>query len=320
MELIVTDMAGMPAESHASYSLDLAYGSGENDFSLQVGSDAIGVGSIVMIDGTGYGGIVDDMKVDVESAHSTVTWQGRDWHGVLASKIVEPDPGADYLTISGTVPYIIRTLVARAGLQDLFHVTDDSSSVTATVQADRYADLHSVLTKTLRNLGLRLRILNDGDRVSIGAPAIRTIGDGIDSDLLDFTALKAGHPVNHLVCLGKGELKDRTVIHWYADPSGALGHTQTLTGLDEVAATYELSNAEADELETEGRRKLLELRAADTIDAEIPDGIDADVGDLIVGRDNNTGLTATAEITKKIVKVSNGTLSVTYEAGTASIH
>lgn len=319
MDLIVTDTDGVPVESHPSYTLDLAFGSGENDFDLRVRSDRIGIGSRIMIDGTEYGGIIDDMSVSVESGQSTTTWHGRDWHGVLESKIVEPDEGSDYLTISGTVPYIIRTLISRAGLQDLFHVADDSASVTARVQFDRYADLHSALTKTLKNLGLKLRMRNEADRVTVSAPAIRTIGDGIDSDLLDFTATKACHPVNHLICLGKGELKDRTVIHWYADRDGTLGHTQTLTGLDERTATYELSNAEADELETEGRKKLQELRDADTIDADIPDGIDADVGDLIIGRDNNTGLTATAEITKKIVKATNGSLTVTYEAGTATI-
>ena len=319
MDLIVTDTGGVPVESHGSYTLDLAFGSGENDFDLRIGSGCVGIGSRIMIDGTEYGGIIDDMSVSVESGQSTVTWHGRDWHGILESKIVEPDKGSDYLTISGTVPYIIRTLISRAGLQELFHVTDDSSSVTASVQFDRYADLHSALTKTLKNLGLKLRMRNEDGGVTVSAPARRTIGDGIDSDLLDFTATRAGHPVNHLICLGKGELKDRTVIHWYADVDGTLSHTQTLTGLDERTATYELSNAEADELETEGRKKLLELRDADTIDADIPDGIDADVGDLIIGRDNNTGLTATAEITKKIVKATNGSLTVTYEAGTATI-
>ena len=51
---------------------------------------------------------------------------------------------------------------------------------------------------------------------------------------------------------------------------------------------------------------------------DIPDGIDADVGDLVTGRDNNTGLVVTAEISKKIVKVSGGVLTVTYESGGAS--
>ena len=35
MDLIVTDATGKPVASHASYTLDLAFGSGENDFDLQ---------------------------------------------------------------------------------------------------------------------------------------------------------------------------------------------------------------------------------------------------------------------------------------------
>ncbi|MEO5391735.1 hypothetical protein ABG818_07660 [Bifidobacterium adolescentis] len=38
MDLIVTDATGKPVASHASYTLDLAFGSGENDFDLQVGA------------------------------------------------------------------------------------------------------------------------------------------------------------------------------------------------------------------------------------------------------------------------------------------
>ena len=183
-----------------------------------------------------------------------------------------------------------------------------------TCQFDRYVDLYSGLVKMLRASGLKLRLRNDGDKVAMSAMPVRTIGDSIDSDLIDFTAKQAAHPINHLICLGKGELKDRTVIHWYADANGTFSHTQTLKGLDERTATYELSNAEADELEDKGRQKFQELRNTSTIDVDIPDGIDADVGD----RDNNTGLVVTAEISKKIVKVSGGVLTVTYESGGAS--
>ena len=90
------------------------------------------------------------------------------------------------------------------------------------------------------------------------------------------------------------------MLYWYADANGTFSHTQTLKGLDERTATYELSNAEADELEDKGRQKFQELRNTSTIDVDIPDGIDADVGDLVTGRDNNTGLVVTAEISKKI--------------------
>lgn len=318
MDLIVTDATGKPVASHASYTLDLAFGSGENDFDLQVEDAALKAGSRIMIDGTEYGGIIDDTDVDVDGGLSTVTWHGRDWHGVLASKIIEPDGNNDYLTLSGTIPVIMRTLVSRAGLQGLFTVTDESADHKTTCQFDRYVDLYSGLVKMLRASGLKLRLRNDGDKVAMSAMPVRTIGDSIDSDLIDFTAKQAAHPINHLICLGKGELKDRTVIHWYADANGTFSHTQTLKGLDERTATYELSNAEADELEDKGRQKFQELRNTSTIDVDIPDGIDADVGDLVTGRDNNTGLVVTAEISKKIVKVSGGVLTVTYESGGAS--
>jgi hypothetical protein len=318
MDLIVTDATGKPVASHASYTLDLAFGSGENDFDLQVEDAALKAGSRIMIDGTEYGGIIDDTDVDVDGGLSTVTWHGRDWHGVLASKIIEPDRNNDYLTLSGTIPVIMRTLVSRAGLQGLFTVTDESADRKTTCQFDRYVDLYSGLVKMLRASGLKLRLRNDGDKVSMSAMPVRTIGDSIDSDLIDFAAKQAAHPINHLICLGKGELKDRTVIHWYADANGTFSHTQTLKGLDERTATYELSNAEADELEDKGRQKFQELRNTSTIDVDIPDGIDADVGDLVTGRDNNTGLVVTAEISKKIVKVSGGVLTVTYESGGAS--
>lgn len=318
MDLIVTDATGKPVASHASYTLDLAFGSGENDFDLQVEDAALKAGSRIMIDGTEYGGIIDDTDVDVDGGLSTVTWHGRDWHGVLASKIIEPDRNNDYLTLSGTIPVIMRTLVSRAGLQGLFTVTEESADHKITCQFDRYVDLYSGLVKMLRASGLKLRLRNDGDKVAMSAMPVRTIGDSIDSDLIDFTAKQAAHPINHLICLGKGELKDRTVIHWYADANGTFSHTQTLKGLDERTATYELSNAEADELEDKGRQKFQELRNTSTIDVDIPDGIDADVGDLVTGRDNNTGLVVTAEISKKIVKVSGGVLTVTYESGGAS--
>lgn len=318
MDLIVTDATGKPVASHASYTLDLAFGSGENDFDLQVEDAALKAGSRIMIDGTEYGGIIDDTDVDVDGGLSAVTWHGRDWHGVLASKIIEPDRNNDYLTLSGTIPVIMRTLVSRAGLQGLFTVTEESADHKTTCQFDRYVDLYSGLVKMLRASGLKLRLRNDGDKVAMSAMPVRTIGDSIDSDLIDFAAKQAAHPINHLICLGKGELKDRTVIHWYADANGTFSHTQTLKGLDERTATYELSNAEADELEDKGRQKFQELRNTSTIDVDIPDGIDADVGDLVTGRDNNTGLVVTAEISKKIVKVSGGVLTVTYESGGAS--
>ena len=164
------------------------------------------------------------------------------------------------------------------------------------------------------------------DGATVDAPPITAAGDLIDSDLIDFDATLASHPINHLICLGKGELKDRIVVHWYADQKGTLSHTQTIKGADERASVYELSNADAAELETKGKTKLQELRDTGSIDVDVTGGIDLDVtggidldvGDTVTGRDNTTGIRVTAEITKKIIKVKDGIPTVTYEATTAS--
>lgn len=316
MDLIVTDAAGTPSGSYASWTLDLAYGSGENDFDLRCPA-CLEPGCRWWVDGTGWGGIVDDVRTSVTGGEGELTYHGRDWHGLLASKILEPDKGRDYLTMSGTIGMLLRTVISRIGLQDIITVTEGTSK-TARWQFDRYCDAWSGLSKMLRASGLRLRITAAQNGVTVDAPPITAAGDLIDSDLIDFDATLASHPVNHLICLGKGELKDRIVVHWYADHKGALSHTQTIKGADERTSVYELSNADVAELETKGKTKLQELRDTGSIDVDVTDGIDLDVGDTVTGRDNTTGLQVTAEITKKIVKISDGIPTVTYEATTAS--
>lgn len=316
MDLIVTTADGIPTGSYASWTLDLAYGSGENDFDLRCPA-RLQPGCRWWVDGTGWGGIVDDVRTSVTGGEGELTYHGRDWHGLLASKILEPDKGKDYLTMSGTIGTLLRTVISRIGLQDIITVTEGTSK-TARWQFDRYCDAWSGLSKMLRASGLRLRITAAQNGVTVDAPPITAAGDLIDSDLIDFDATLASHPINHLICLGKGELKDRIVVHWYADHKGALSHTQTIKGADERTSVYELSNADAAELETKGKTKLQELRDTGSIDVDVTDGIDLDVGDTVTGRDNTTGLQVTAEITKKIVKISDGIPTVTYEATTAS--
>lgn len=316
MDLIVTDTNGIPTGSYASWTLDLAYGSGENDFDLRCPA-RLQPGCRWWVDGTGWGGIVDDVRTSVTGGEGELTYHGRDWHGLLASKILEPDKGRDYLTMSGTIGTLLRTVISRIGLQDIITVTEGTSK-TARWQFDRYCDAWSGLSKMLRASGLRLRITAAQNGVTVDAPPITAAGDLIDSDLIDFDATLASHPVNHLICLGKGELKDRIVVHWYADHKGALSHTQTIKGADERTSVYELSNADVADLETKGKTKLQELRDTGSIDVDVTDGIDLDVGDTVTGRDNTTGLQVTAEITKKIVKISDGIPTVTYEATTAS--
>ena len=69
---------------------DLAFGKDENDFSCKIHSSnhCCEPGFFIYADGTEYGGIVDSIEVDTEA--DTVTYSGRTWHGMLASKIIVP--------------------------------------------------------------------------------------------------------------------------------------------------------------------------------------------------------------------------------------
>ena len=63
MDLIYTNASGEDVGVLQGFTLDLAYGSDENDFQLEVSIDnqAIEAGAYIYIDGTEYGGIVDGL-------------------------------------------------------------------------------------------------------------------------------------------------------------------------------------------------------------------------------------------------------------------
>ena len=72
------------------YEMDMAFGSGENDFEakLQAKSHCCKEGYFLYMDGTEYGGIVDNIMSD--TANNEVVYSGRTWHGILGSKVILP--------------------------------------------------------------------------------------------------------------------------------------------------------------------------------------------------------------------------------------
>lgn len=105
-ELIVTDASHVDQASLEGFTLDAAWGADENDFELTV-DRLIDAGSYVYFDGGECGGVVDSLKDSLKDGRSTLTYGGRTWHGMLANKILEPDKGKDYLTVSGTASTVI---------------------------------------------------------------------------------------------------------------------------------------------------------------------------------------------------------------------
>lgn len=319
VELIITDAQGVDRESVADYKLDSAWGSDENDFELTVSGRLIESGSYVYLDGGECGGVVDALKDSLKRGESTLTYSGRTWHGMLANKILAPDSGMDYLTVSGSASSVIGSLIRRVGLDGVFDAVDSPTAGAQTIksyQFDRYVDAYTGLRKMCAANGLKLKLAYASGQVNIWAEPIAHYGDSIDSDLIDFDATRTWRKPNHMIGLGKGDLAARTVVHWYADAKGNVSQSQSLKGVDEITQVYDYSNAETAELNQKTRDKLQDLQSEGDVKVTVRDDANVvfDVGDTVTARDNLTGITVNASITKKIVKVSGGVLSVDYEA------
>lgn len=321
MDLIYTDKYHWDVGVLRDYTFDLAYGSDENNFVLTIASSnhCCGIGSLVYIEGTEYGGTVDGLKVITKD--DELIYKGRTWQGILASKILKPDDGADYLVVSGEANAIIGTLIERCGLTKIFVAsTDDSGLTISNYSMNRYVDAYSGIIKMLGTVSgkLKFTVNKDGMVIVSAVPAVDyTQDEQFDSDLVEMEIETSSAVVNHLVCLGKGDLAERQVVHLYTDENGNVSTTQTFTGLAEVEAVYDYPNVESiEELTNSGKEKLTEYAVPNSVVIDFPAEENVyDVGDIVGAKENITGITSAAKITKKIVTISGGKVNIEYKVG-----
>lgn len=315
MVLVVHDSAVGDVREIEEFELDLAYGSDENALKLEASAgDAPEEGQFVFIDGTEYGGVIDQASYEAgREATGSILCKGRTWHGILAGKRLLPDSGSGYLSVSGKAGEVLASLIGRMGLSGLFSAAADDTSVSFTFE--RFCDGYSGLKALAKANGRKVTMRRRGGKVELSLPPAVDYANKVDSDLLDFKLTSVHRCVNHLVCAGTGELEERAVVHFYADAAGNVSHTQTLFGVDEITALYDYSNADEEKLEEEGKKKLQEYQTQGSVEVEAHDDIDVDVGDVISARDNAHGRTVTATVAKKIVKVSRGVATYSYEVG-----
>lgn len=317
MELTLSAAGGTDLGSTSDFVLDLSFGDSGNNYTLSCPSLPIVCGDVVAVDGTEWGGLVDSCEDALESGVSTTTWSGRTFHGLLCGKVLCPPAGQDYLTASGDANDCLRSLVARCGLSGFFEVPAAKAGIDVRYTFDRYCDAYTGIRKMLASSSARLMIRREDGRTLMWAEAAEAHGDGIDSDLLDFSAKRATRPVNHLVCAGTGELHERVIVHLYADEAGNVSRTQTLKGSDEVCELYEYSSADEAKLVEDGTKKLKGYQSQGSVDVTVHDGLTLYVGDTVTAANREAGRTVTATVGKKIVKVSGGIAAISYEVGDA---
>ena len=205
----------------------------------------------------------------------------------------------------------------------LFLVSDkDTGQSVSNFQFNRYTTMLKGIMKMLKSVGYKLQIKyiqrerGAPGYVELSATPIVDYSETIElsqDDQLDFTFQNVRNGINHLICLGTGELKDRAVVDLYVQADGSIGEQPYYTGVDEIVGIYEDTNAEAEELKEKGIDKLQELMNHTVFEMNVATlNVDVEIGDIVGGRDYLTGLYAKKPVSGKIWRVTGGVQSVEY--------
>lgn len=322
-QLILADQNLKDIAPVMDVEIDIAIGE-ENDYEIKIPRDEwrseYTFGNVFYVKDTEYGGIIGE--VDTSTAEDTISLLGRTWRGMLDKKIIRPPTGQDYKRASGELNAVLGELITEQ-FDDYFVVSQDDTGVSLTnYQFDRYCTLLSGINKMLKSVGYRLKIRyvqqerGQPGYVELSSAPIVDYSEQIElsqDSQLNFEFKNCRNGVNHLICLGKGELQERQVIDLYVQKDGSIGSEPYYTGVQEIAATYEDTSSETDELEEKGREKLLELMNNTSFSMDVESlNMDVEIGDIIGGRDYLTGLYAKKPIVKKIYRVEDGESSLEY--------
>ena len=322
MDIILADASGAE-EQFLPFDVDIEVG-GQNTFEITLTyadfDGSLDFGKRVYEPGTEHGGIIND--IEASTVTELIQVRGYTWRGYLAHRIIEPPEGEGYRTVSGEANAIIAEIIGDS-FGDLFVASSEDSGCTIeNYQFNRYVTMIDGLNAMLATQGYKLLLsyeqTDESGYVLIEAVPAENYGDDIDISQdynLHFMNRDNRMGVNHLICLGEGELAERSVIHLYADADGNISHEQTFFGLDEIAETFVYTLADTEMLEQAGTDRLKELLSFKSFSASVRDidEIDLTIGDTITGRDYITGTVVTKPIVRKIVKRENGLETVDYK-------
>lgn len=288
----------------------------KKDFQLSVGlkNRVLEPKGYWYINDTEYGGKIDHEKIITETKE--IQYTGRNYRGILCDKIIEPPSGHDHKIVSGNLQTVIQNLISEAGLTGLYKAEKSSIEVSEH-KFNRYITVYDgIMDLGYRyNLVPRFKVVNGICCISFSECVDYSDSNEYNQDDLNFTISKSYADVNHLICLGKGELKERTVIHLYTDKNGNITDMQSLFGEDEITGIYENTNAEdATALKNEGIKKLEEMKSRDSFEVTIPD-TELQIGDIIGGIEAETGIYVARPISNIIAKISDDKTELEYKVG-----
>ena len=295
----------------------------EISFSVERWSGDIRTGCFVYIPETEFGGIVGELASS--TAENKIYVRGDTWRGLMKKKVIEPAAGEDYKKVSGELNTAIKSLIQEAKMDSLFEVAEDDTGITIeNYQFERYCTLLDGIETMLSSKGYRLEIRYVQQNLpAVGCVKLRAVPaldhssttEFSQDNNMEFTVSDYKRGINHLICLGKGELKDRIVRHLYVQKDSTIGNTPYYSGCEERTDIYESERSEERELIENGKEHLRGLMDKKEFQVNLREDVELDlqIGDMISGRDYITGISVKKPIIGKILSIQNGKEKMEYK-------
>lgn len=329
MDIIFTDSNYKEMGYLNKCEIDMELGSSvssslKNDFQITMNifdlSDKLTNGSLIYSIGTEYGGIVRGKGANTSTNKAYI--YGICWRGKLAEEIIEPPSGQAYYNCMGDANDIIRDLIDNRFEGLIVGSTEVSGII---VQKDfRYTNLLEGLEKMLSEVGARIDIKSTYDsegkiKVIVSAVPVNNISDNVELNNdygISLVSKKVKDGINHVICLGKGELTERTVIHLYKLENGTITSdpTDAIKGLYQNTKVYDYSNSESDDDLIEGGKKIFDDNA-DSESLDITINKNVEIGDIVACRERITGIYMQKNVSQKIIKGQIEIAKIEYKVG-----
>lgn len=310
--------------SHFDADVEIGkYGISKNDFELTLSLDErnplFTVGSLFYKENTEFGGVVQQLKIN--TSDNTITLIGPTFRGLLEKEFVQPPNGSAYLTLNAEANICINTLIGDrfGGLYTVDNVGASNINVRYDV---RDINLLQALEKALGASNARLCIRHQVDgKVHLCAEKISDKSSTLQYDndyQIGMIVKTESKPYNHILCLGKGELLNRLRINLYLQTDGSWSESnQVYTGLDRKTYKHEDVNVEdRAELIKNATEKVADANESNTLDISF-EADDAELFDIVGAKEKITGVSFKESITQKIIKISDGDISISYKVGDA---
>lgn len=325
MDFTLTDIYGREMGPLEHCGVNMVLGT-DNDFQITIQNglydkERHGKNCRFFCPETEYGGLI--RNTNPVTADKQVKLTGMTWRGLLNQRAISPSKNT-YVYLNGEANSVLHDYITKLDMAEIFEVSKEDSGITFNnYQVPLQTMLLDAFDQALASCNARLEIrykqgsANGKGYVLLRAVSITDHSENIElnedgSVKLNILDYKNG--VNHLICLGAGEVEQRQQVDLFAWPDGSIRKEQYYTGIDLVEQYYENTTVDTvEELEEEGRKKLEELKDYKQLKISV-DNTDLELGDIVGGRERITDIYMTAPVIRKIVDVTGrGRASISYK-------